>query len=157
MSISLAVMIVLVCSTLYPWVERQVNTHYSGKGWSYWLFQLLLPFLEYFSLGISLFSFISLFGEIYLFSPWKRIAFMLGVVFALPSIMVILDSLLGLLAHNYTEPLTYLLFISTTRCKLVQSLLFHILPAMSGILLPIGLNRKSSIGTAPNANEFGKT
>lgn len=142
-SLSLVLIVLLLRLTLDSHLETQINMSYIGKEVHFFIFRLLIPYLGNVSLGVFAVSLVALFYKVCLWGWWRRGAFFLGLAAALPSLLVIADSLLAMTMPTYKAPFTYAIFVSTIPSQPIQMLLFDLLPILSGVLLFLSFDNAS--------------
>lgn len=142
-ALACACVVFLVMTFLGPYIKDWVNSHYKGNFVYFWIFQLLLPSIGYFSLGFSLSSFVALFYNTSLSKRWRITIFILGLIAIAPSLLVIVDAALGTWIPGYSIHITFALYFKTIPLSVLNNLLYAFLPAASGTLMYLGFNKKS--------------
>jgi len=142
-SLSLVLIVLLLRLTLDSYLETQINMSYIGKEVHFFIFRLLIPYLGNVSLGVFIVSLVALFYKVCLWGWWRRGAFFLGLTAALPSLLVIADSLFAMTMPTYKAPFTYAIFVCTIPSQPIQMLLFDLLPILSGVLLFLSFDNAS--------------
>lgn len=141
--LSICLVIFLLQMVLSPYFKNLVNMTYKGAGIYFLVFRLLMPTVGCISFGVFAVSFIALFYEVCIYGWWKKGAFLLGLIIAFPILTVILDAAFSMLFPQYRALLLRVLFVETSNSQLLQMLLFTFCPIISGILLFLGINKKS--------------
>lgn len=149
---SIVLIVFLLQIIVSPLVKKQVVTSHEGAEAYYLTFQLLLPAIGHISLGILAGAFTALFCKIYLNKPWRKAVLVLGWISVLASMLVILDYVVAILIPGYNPLIITLSFFSIMRSQLMRSLLFVILPIISGVLLFLGFNKEPNGNGSPVAD-----
>lgn len=136
------ILALLLQMTLEPYVREQIKMLFKGSYTYVLMFRLILPTLEYFSLGGFIVSFIALFYKVSLKDWWRKIALLLGLITVLPSVLVVFDMILMAIIVSYKAPVFYALFISTVHIQPLQTLLFTVFPLLSGVFLFLSSNKR---------------
>lgn len=106
--------------------------------------EMFISTAAYFFGGVFLVSFLALFTGIRVDGRWKRVFLITGAVLILPALLVSVEPLICLVFPRYTLPLTYHLYLQTTRLPYAHSVLYAFLPSLSGALLFISFYSRST-------------
>lgn len=135
------ILALLLQMTLVPYIREQIKMFLKDSFTYVFLFRLILPNVEYVSLGGFIVSFIALFYKVGLKGCWRKVVLCLGLVTILPSVLVVFDMMLMAIFVSYKAPVFYTLFISTVHIQSLNTLLFNVLPLLSGIFFFWGSNK----------------
>ncbi len=141
--LSICVVVFLLQMVLSPYFKNLVNMTYKGAGIYFLVFRLLMPTVGYISFGVFIASFMALFFRVYIHGWWRKGAFFLGLIAVFPILAVILDDVFSMLFPEHRALLFHVLFVETSTSQPLQMLLFTFCPIISGMLLFLGINKKS--------------
>ncbi len=141
-ALACACVVFLVMTFLGPYIKDWVNSHYKGNFVYFWIFQLLLPSIGYFSLGFGLSAFVALFYNTGLSKRWRITILILSLIAIAPSLLVIIDDALGIWIPGHSEHITFALYLRTATLPAVQALLYTLLPILSGALCFLGFQKE---------------
>ena len=138
---SVAFVIFLLVTFLEPYLKALVHSYKIDSFIYFLVFRVLQPPVCCFALGLGISAFVALFYPARLSRRWRTTTYLFSVVAIAPSLLVVADNALSLCIPDYGAHISWALYIRTILLPAVHTLLFRLLPAISGVLCFFSFNK----------------